>query len=47
MSPEQESSTAYLKSSSDVFSLGVILFEMLTGRNVKNLKPGIKQVISG
>ena len=42
MSPEQESSTAYLKSSSDVFSLGVILFEMLTGRNVKNLKPGTK-----
>ncbi len=42
MSPEQETSTAYLKSSSDIFSLGVILFEMLTGRNVKNLKPGTR-----
>ena len=42
MSPEQENSAEYLKSSSDVYALGVILFEMLTGRNVKNLKAGIR-----
>ncbi len=42
MSPEQENSRLYLTTSSDVYSFGLILFEMLTGRLYKNLKPGTK-----
>ncbi|GAP21715.1 serine/threonine protein kinase [Leptolinea tardivitalis] len=40
MSPEQEISGMYLRPASDVFTLGLILFEMLSGRNYKNIKPG-------
>lgn len=38
MSPEQENSVAYLKPPSDIFSFGLILFELLSGRNYKNLR---------
>ncbi len=41
MSPEQASTHGYLHPSSDIYSLGLILFEMLTGRNYNNVKPGI------
>jgi serine/threonine-protein kinase len=40
MSPEQENTTKYLASSSDIYSLGVTLFEMLSGRIYHNLRPG-------
>jgi hypothetical protein len=42
MSPEQESSSSYLKPASDIYALGVILFEMLSQRNYKNLRPGTR-----
>lgn len=42
MSPEQESSRLYLTTASDIYSFGLILFEMLTGRLYKNLKPGTR-----
>ena len=40
MSPEQASQSGYLKPASDVYTLGLVLFESLTGRNYNNLKPG-------
>jgi serine/threonine protein kinase len=40
MSPEQETAGSYLRPSSDVYSLGLIFFEMLTGRSFKNVRPG-------
>jgi len=40
MSPEQEDSGKYLRPASDVYALGLILFEMLTGRNYKNVERG-------
>ena len=41
-SPEQEQTTNYLTPASDVYGLGVVLFEMLTGRVYGNLKPGTR-----
>jgi eukaryotic-like serine/threonine-protein kinase len=42
MSPEQESSGQMLRSTSDVFVLGVLLFELLTERNYNLLEPGTR-----
>ncbi len=42
MSPEQENQTNYLRPASDVYALGVVLFEALTGRMLQNLKPGTR-----
>ena len=42
MSPEQESSGRLLKPPSDVYSLGLVLFEVLTGRNYSLLRPGTR-----
>lgn len=39
MSPEQERQTVYLRPSSDQFSLGLVLFEMLAGTGYKRLEP--------
>jgi len=49
MSPEQEISGVYLRPASDIYSLGLILFEMLTGRSYKNIRPGthIKDMVAG
>jgi len=40
MSPEQESGRPHLPPASDIYTLGLILFEMLTGRSYKNQPPG-------
>jgi branched-chain amino acid transport system substrate-binding protein len=40
MSPEQQISGSYLLPSSDVYALGLVMFEMLAGRSFKNLRPG-------
>lgn len=40
MSPEQLDSRQYLKPSSDIYSLGLVLFEMLSGRTYHNLPEG-------
>ena len=42
MSPEQENSGKTLKPPSDIYSLGLVLFEMLTGRNYTFLEPGTR-----
>jgi tRNA A-37 threonylcarbamoyl transferase component Bud32 len=42
MSPEQEATGKYLKPASDVYALGLLLFEMLTGRNYFGQRPGTK-----
>ena len=39
-SPEQVASVDHLTSASDVYTLGVVLFEMLTGRLYRNVRPG-------
>ena len=41
-SPEQESSGNYLTAASDVYALGAVLFEMLTGRVYRNVRPGTR-----
>lgn len=40
MSPEQENSNSHLAPASDIYALGAVLFETLTGRVVKNVRPG-------
>ena len=42
MSPEQRGTTDYLTSASDIYTLGLVLFEMLTGRNYRNLRSGTR-----
>jgi serine/threonine-protein kinase len=42
MSPEQRQSTDILTSPSDIYALGLVLFEILTGRNYTFLKPGTR-----
>lgn len=42
MSPEQKTSSQYLSPASDIFSVGLILFEMLTGRVYANQRPGTR-----
>ncbi len=42
MSPEQSANAARLAPPSDVYSLGLVLFEMLTGRLYGNMRPGTR-----
>jgi alpha-tubulin suppressor-like RCC1 family protein len=40
MSPEQADSTGYLTPASDLYALGCLVFEMLTGRRYRQVRPG-------
>ncbi len=40
MAPEQERTTGYLSPAADLFALGCVLWEMLTGQRYKRSKPG-------
>jgi eukaryotic-like serine/threonine-protein kinase len=42
MSPEQQNQRDYLSPRSDVYTFGLILFEMLTGRFYHNVRPGTR-----
>jgi len=42
MSPEQRSTTDYLTPPSDIYALGLLLFETLTGRVYRNVRPGTR-----
>ena len=42
MSPEQAAHVAYLSPSSDIYSLGVVLFEALTSKRYKHVRPGTR-----
>jgi len=42
MSPEQRETTDHLTPASDVYALGCVLFEALTGRVYRNQRPGIR-----
>ncbi|MBC8507280.1 MAG: ribosomal protein L7/L12 [Anaerolineales bacterium] len=44
MSPEQEATFGYLTPASDVYALGVVVFEAITGKNYKLLRPGTRGV---
>ncbi len=41
-SPEQETTVSFLRPASDIYSLGITLFEALTLRNYKTLRPGTR-----
>jgi serine/threonine-protein kinase len=45
MSPEQRHTTDYLTPPSDVYALGLLLFEMLTGRVYRNVRPGTRPLL--
>lgn len=42
MAPEQETSNGYLTPAADVYAVGCVLFEMLTGKRYKRMRPGTK-----
>jgi hypothetical protein len=42
MAPEQTSSTDYLTPAADIYAAGCVLFEMLTGKRYKRVRPGSK-----
>jgi tRNA A-37 threonylcarbamoyl transferase component Bud32 len=42
MSPEQENSLGVLRPPSDIYALGLVVFEMLTGRNYTYAEPGTR-----
>jgi len=42
MSPEQNNATQYLTPASDIYGLGLVLFEMLTGRMYAAQRPGTR-----